>query len=261
MPLVTVWPTPKGSPIASTRSPTSTAPDGAVAAAIGSTGSFSAPTSILRMARSLRASASSTLAGYSRRSARLTVISCPPSMTWLLVTITPSALTMAPEPRLPSTCARGAPMPPKKAKNGSTCWRTTRLDEMFTTAGAARRTMGAKPSFIVATSPGTARLGAVSPALGPRGGSCAAAWSAREQAATARIGSRTARRGRRAALGGTVDMTPRMPRRTGAIKAKRPPASQGPRRRAAGSAPRSPGRSHRGRPPRRSSAPARCVPR
>jgi len=64
-----------------------------------------------------------------------------PSMTWLLVTITPSERTITPEPSEPSTRERGTPMP-NISKNGST-WRTTRLDEMLTTAGAAFFTTGA----------------------------------------------------------------------------------------------------------------------
>ena len=123
MPLVTGWPTPKGSPMASTRSPIwASSRD-----ARGRTGSFSAPTSIFRTAMSARGSASSTLAGSSRRSLSTTMISWPPAMTWLLVTITPSARTMTPEPRDWAMRSRGTPWPPPNiSQNGSTAWRTTR---------------------------------------------------------------------------------------------------------------------------------------
>ena len=54
--------------------------------------------------------------------------------------------------------SRGAPMP-NSSQNGSARWRTSRLDEMLTTAGAARFTTGANEDFMVRASPGAARTG------------------------------------------------------------------------------------------------------
>ncbi len=124
MPLVTVWPTPNGSPIASTRSPTCTS----AASSIAITGSFSAPGSIFSTARSARGSSSNTLAGHSRRSAVTTVISWAPSITWWLVTITPSARTMEPEPSDWATRCCGTPPFMNMPQNGSTWVRTTRRE-------------------------------------------------------------------------------------------------------------------------------------
>src|SRR5258705_11347554 len=163
MPLVPVWPTPKGSPMASTRSPTWLSEFSPMV----STGSFSpAGRSIFRMARSVRASASMTLAGNSRRSDSATVISVPPSTTWLLVTMTPSDRTITPEPNEPSMRLRGAPRP-KACQKGSTCWRTIRLDEMFTTAGATRLTTGAKDCFMPSALVGATRVAGCAKAGGP----------------------------------------------------------------------------------------------
>ena len=125
---------------------------------MGMTGKRSDPTSIFSTARSPRGSTSRTRAGNSRRSERATVISRPPSTTWLLVTMIPSDRTITPDPREPSTRLGGTPMP-NICQKGSTCWRTTRLAEMFTTAGAARRTTGAKEAFMFRASEGAARVG------------------------------------------------------------------------------------------------------
>ncbi len=122
-------------------------------------------TSIFRIARSVRGSASRTLAVNSRRSFSATVISCPPATTWLLVTITPSDRTMTPDPSEPSIRPRGAP-PPNSWKNGSTV-RTSRLEEMFTTAGATFFTTGAKDCFIESALAGTTRAGSASGGAGP----------------------------------------------------------------------------------------------
>jgi hypothetical protein len=124
MPLVTVWPTPKGSPMASTRSPTCTS----LRFSIGSTGSRSPLVSIFRTARSDWASASSTRASNSRRSASTTRSCWPPSMTWLFVTMIPSSRTITPEPSEPSTRSRGTEAPPTRAKKGSTWVRTVRVE-------------------------------------------------------------------------------------------------------------------------------------
>ena len=77
MPLVTVWPTPKGLPMASTRSPTS-----AVFESRSSTAGRTSPSaSTLRMARSVSSSSSTSVAENSRRSERTTVISVAPAIT------------------------------------------------------------------------------------------------------------------------------------------------------------------------------------
>ncbi len=110
--------------MASTRSPTSALSR----VSIGSTGRRSAWMSIFSTARSARGSASSTVAGYSRRSASTTRSCWPPSMTWLLVTITPSARTITPEPSDPSTRSRGTDTPPNRAQKGSTWVRTVRVE-------------------------------------------------------------------------------------------------------------------------------------
>ena len=126
MPLVTVWPTPNGSPIASTRSPTCTS----VAVVDGERPAAARPpASIFSTARSARGSSSSTLAGHSRRSEVTTVISCAPSMTWWLVRITPSGRTIEPEPSDWATRSCGMPPPMNMPQNGSTWVRTTRLRE------------------------------------------------------------------------------------------------------------------------------------
>ncbi len=95
---------------------------------MGRTGSFSAPTSIFSTAMSDWASAMSTRAGNSRRSASTTRSCWPRSMTWLLVTTIPSARTMTPEPSEPSTRSRGTEPPPNSAQKGSTCVRTVRVE-------------------------------------------------------------------------------------------------------------------------------------
>ncbi|MNT30923.1 hypothetical protein D3C72_1667400 [compost metagenome] len=79
MPLVTVWPTPKGLPMASTWSPTST--DSELPSTI--TGSLSSV--ILRMARSVSGSVPITWALDLRPSVRVTSMSSAASTTWLLV--------------------------------------------------------------------------------------------------------------------------------------------------------------------------------
>jgi hypothetical protein len=89
MPLVTVWPTPKGLPTARTKSPTSSSSESPKE----SEGSSSPRVSILSTARSVRSSAPNTWASNSRRSARATVISSAPSITWLLVTMSPASST------------------------------------------------------------------------------------------------------------------------------------------------------------------------
>ena len=86
-------------------------------------GNFSAPVSILSTARSVRSSASTTVASNSRRSASATVISSAPLMTWWLVTMSPLASTMTPEPSELCTRSRVPPKgkfsPKKRRKKGS----------------------------------------------------------------------------------------------------------------------------------------------
>ena len=94
MPLVTVWPTPNGLPIASTRSPTSRSSE----SRNGSVGSVAPLVSMRSSARSICSSWAISLAANSRPSLSTTRISSAPSMTWLLVTTRPSASTMTPEP-------------------------------------------------------------------------------------------------------------------------------------------------------------------
>ena len=85
-------------------------------------------------------------------------------------------------------------MPPKNCQKGSTCWRTTRLDEMFTTAGAARFTIG-REGHLHGRGVGRRRCGWAS-ASGRRAAGRRAAASARW---TSRRASRRrpGRRGRR----------------------------------------------------------------
>ena len=79
MPLVTVWPTPKGLPMASTWSPTCSASESPRVI----TGSLSR--SIFSTARSLSGSVPITLAGVRRASCSTTSMASAPSTTWLLV--------------------------------------------------------------------------------------------------------------------------------------------------------------------------------
>jgi hypothetical protein len=81
MPMVTVWPTPSGLPIASTTSPTCTASELPSASA----GSPSAVT--LSSATSLGLSVPTTAAGSVRPSGNSTVMLSAPSITWLFVTM------------------------------------------------------------------------------------------------------------------------------------------------------------------------------
>src|ERR1700730_617655 len=146
MPIVTVWLSPNGLPIASTTSATSTRPESPKA----KTGK-SFPGS-LTIARSVLGSAPMSLPVSSRRSARVTLMSCAPSTTWLLVITMPSAVTSTPEPRLRSRCGPSSG-PPKKRKNGSEKNgpgialgpRTVLVEEMLTTAGIAAFATAVQP--------------------------------------------------------------------------------------------------------------------
>ena len=79
MPLVTVWPTPNGLPIASTLSPTSSWSE------LPSTITGSLSSVIFSTARSVSGSVPITLAWVRRLSLSITSISSAPSTTWLLV--------------------------------------------------------------------------------------------------------------------------------------------------------------------------------
>ncbi len=129
-----------------------------------------------------------TFAFSSRLSASVTVMSVAPSITWLLVRIYPSERTITPEPRLCSSWRRGRsercpsePCPsefrPKNCRKkgsisgGIFCALTLDIfeEEMFTTAGSARSTTGAK---LVSIEPGVKV--AVAAATGANPGECSA---------------------------------------------------------------------------------------
>ena len=81
--------------------------------------------SIFSTATSVLASWPSTLARNSRRSVSLTVTSSAPRTTWALVRITPSGLTMKPEPcpRVGSSCAGPPRWPWPNMPGGKPNWR------------------------------------------------------------------------------------------------------------------------------------------
>jgi hypothetical protein len=146
MPIVTVWLSPNGLPTASTTSARSTrleSPNARTGKPFP--GSFT-------IARSVSGSAPMSLPVISRRSASVTLMSCAPSTTWLLVITMPSAVKSTPEPRLRS---RSGPSsgPPKKRKNGSEKNgpgialgpRTVLVEEMLTTAGIAAFATAVQP--------------------------------------------------------------------------------------------------------------------
>ncbi len=88
MPCVTVCPTPNGLPMASTKSPTSSASE----LASSSVGKRSCASLMRSTARSLRLSLSTIEASNSRLSASATFTSSAPSMTCTLVTIRPARI-------------------------------------------------------------------------------------------------------------------------------------------------------------------------
>ena len=93
MPIVTVWPTLNGSPIASTTSPTWSWSDCPKVIGVS-------PVAEMRTtARSVSGSVPTILPGTVRPSLRVTWISVTPSTTCELVRMKPSRLTMTPEPR------------------------------------------------------------------------------------------------------------------------------------------------------------------
>src|SRR5204863_6909553 len=142
MPCVTVCASPNGLPVASTISATSAGRSASVTTERPELES-------LTTARSVFASAPTSVPSSSRRSASVTRMSRAPSTTWLLVSRYPSRLTITPEPRL---CSRRGRMwgSPKNRKNGSLKSGPRRdgvFDvAMFTTAGIAALATDVHPS-------------------------------------------------------------------------------------------------------------------
>ncbi len=146
-PTVTVWPRPNGLPIATTQSPTRASSESPNDTNGRATSAVTRST-----ARSVAGSRPTTVASNVRPSWNATSIASAPSMTWLLVTITPSGSMTKPEPSEDSV--RGAP-PRYSLKRSSgepggnvgrppaTFW----LVRMFTTAGESRSERSAKPSI------------------------------------------------------------------------------------------------------------------
>jgi hypothetical protein len=118
IPIVTVWLSWNGLPMATTYSPTAArdeSPQGSVA---------SARASIFTTAMSVTGSVPTSLPRKRRWSEVVMAIWFACSITWLLVTMRPSAPTMTPEPRLVLRSSRGMRRPgkswPKKSrKKGS----------------------------------------------------------------------------------------------------------------------------------------------
>jgi hypothetical protein len=117
MPMVTVWLSWNGLPTAITYSPT-LALDESPQARVGKP--FP---STLMTAMSVTGSVPTSVPFRRRRSAVVIAICLACSITWLLVTITPSGLTITPEPRLVlrSSCGirKGRSRPKNSRKNGS----------------------------------------------------------------------------------------------------------------------------------------------
>ena len=91
-PALTLFSKPNGEPMASTHSPTRKS------CALPNLTTGSPLASIFSTATSVFGSLPSTLARNSRRSVSLTITSCASRTTWALVRITPSSLTMKPDP-------------------------------------------------------------------------------------------------------------------------------------------------------------------
>src|SRR5215471_2257099 len=119
MPDVTVPPSPKGLPIASTQSPTRAFVESPQLAA--GRGAFG---STLRSAKSLTGSRPMTSACNTVSSDNVTVICSALAMTWLLVTISPFGSMTNPEPseatrKAGGLAPPGAPLSPKKSRKNS----------------------------------------------------------------------------------------------------------------------------------------------
>ena len=125
MPAVTVWEMPKGLPMATTGSPTSTVPSAASSAAASSWSVSTATT-----ARSRSGIRPTTRPGSSVPSASFTVRSSVPATTWCAVRIRPllSNTTPEPTPCAGSSCTTASPMR-----------RTTSCTEPLVGAAATRR--------------------------------------------------------------------------------------------------------------------------
>src|SRR5438067_557309 len=188
IPAVTVFSKPKGEPIASTHSPTRIL-DGSPSFTVGR--SFA---SIFTTATSVSRSTPATLPLNSRRSESLTFTSSAPSTTCALVSTTPSAWTMKPEP-MPCSGMRGIgpgpwPGPWNRRKNSLSglsssssppapgfppkgicaCGETTFVAVMLTTAPLFASTITAKSGSVCVAPPAACApaccAGAVAPAAG-----------------------------------------------------------------------------------------------
>ena len=149
MPPVTVWPTPKGLPMASTWSPTCRVSE------LPSTTTGSRSRSICSRAKSVSGSVPMILARACRPSLRTTSISSALSTTWLLVRIRPLALTITP---LPSPACGSLFWSPKKNLNqGSSLfgWRRAALLVLILTT-AAEAVCAARRKLPGGTAPGAA---------------------------------------------------------------------------------------------------------
>src|SRR6185369_6255967 len=145
MPMVTVWPTLNGSPIASTTSPTFAVSD--EPKVIGMSPCAATRTT----ARSVSGSEPTILPMTVRPSLRVTWMSDTPSTTWSLVRMYPSRLTITPEPSESCVSLGRLKRSPKKRWNAGSSRSglrrfTSRVAEMFTTAGMARRAASLKES-------------------------------------------------------------------------------------------------------------------
>jgi len=175
IPVVTVWSRPRGWPMATTHSPTSTASESP-----NRTWGRGLPASIFKTARSVLGSVPTTRASYRVPSASSTWTFEAPPTTWLLVRICPlgSVIIPVPSPRISRLYLRGACCGSwKKRKNGSpskgsegrrTSW--VRVTSMWTTAGmfslaiwmmAVLRSGG--PAFWAAATPGNTTANRIIP--------------------------------------------------------------------------------------------------
>ena len=147
IPMVTVWPTPNGFPIASTMSPTRMVSE-CPSVMTGKSARF-----IFKTATSVSGSEPMTLASAVRPSLKETWIASAPLMTWWLVNTRPESLIITPEPKLLCSCFLGfiswSRLRPKNwrktgsSKNGCGAIVTTLEVLILTTAGAAASTASA----------------------------------------------------------------------------------------------------------------------
>ena len=145
-PRVTVSSSPKGSPMATAQSPTRSASESPNSTALSPCGGSSSAIS----ARSVGASSPLSLAESTVPSARRTLNSSAPSMTWWFVTMSPAASMMKPEPSPRSTRVPLWPWPKGTPKNGESPPSppdTSRCVVMPTTEGRTRSTRSATEQF------------------------------------------------------------------------------------------------------------------